>query len=76
MLYEIHLGKIIRWFKGRCTYEIRNKRNYYGFAWQSRFHDHIIRNEQSLNRIRRYIRDNPLRWEIDQNNPEDFDFTE
>lgn len=38
-----------------------------GFAWQSRFHDRIIRNENELNRIRKYITDNPTRWELDRN---------
>ena len=33
--------------------------------WQSRFHDHIIRNEQELHRIRRYILNNPSQWEKD-----------
>ena len=65
MLYKTHLGKIIRWYKGRCTYEIR-KRNYPDFAWHGRFYDHIIRNENDLNRIRKYIQDNPLRWQIDK----------
>ena len=38
--------------------------------WQLRFHDHIIRNETELNRIRRYIIDNPKNWAEDENNPE------
>ena len=38
------------------------------FAWQSRFHDHIIRNEQELNRIRFYIKINVEKWDIDRNN--------
>lgn len=39
------------------------------FAWQRSFYDHIIRNEKSLNHIREYIRNNPLKWETDKNNP-------
>ncbi|MDD4611147.1 MAG: hypothetical protein PHU73_04330 [Patescibacteria group bacterium] len=31
------------------------------FAWQRSFYDHIIRNENLLNRIREYIRNNPLK---------------
>jgi hypothetical protein len=38
-------------------------------VWQRNYFEHIIRNEQSLNRIRRYILDNPVRWEFDQDNP-------
>jgi REP element-mobilizing transposase RayT len=40
-----------------------------GFAWQSRFYDHIIRNEKSLNKIREYIQTNPKMWERDRNLP-------
>lgn len=68
MLYKNHLGKIIRWYKGRCTFEIRKRRQLH-FSWQSRFYDHIIRNENSLNRIREYIANNPLRWQIDREHP-------
>ena len=38
------------------------------FQWQSRFYDHIIRNQSSLNHIRQYIIDNPKNWEADRNN--------
>ena len=37
--------------------------------WQRNYHEHIIRNEKSLNRIREYILDNPLRWDMDRENP-------
>ncbi|HCL55426.1 MAG TPA: transposase [Spirochaetia bacterium] len=37
-------------------------------VWQSRFHDHIIRDENELNRIRKYIIDNPANWGNDDNN--------
>jgi len=30
---------------------------------------HIIRSEKSLNKIREYILNNPLRWEFDRENP-------
>ena len=38
-------------------------------AWQARFYDHIIRDESSLRSIRQYIRDTPLKWDMDENNP-------
>ena len=37
--------------------------------WQRNYHDHIIRSEPELNRIREYIRNNPLQWELDEENP-------
>ena len=33
-----------------------------GTVWQRSFHDHIIRSGESLDKIRRYIHENPLRW--------------
>ena len=33
--------------------------------WQARYHDHIIRNEDELNRICEYIDANPIMWEDD-----------
>ena len=36
--------------------------------WQRSFFEHVIRNEKSLNKIRAYIRDNPLNWELDKDN--------
>ena len=35
------------------------------FAWQRRYHDHIIRSDDELNRIRLYIANNPSRWNKD-----------
>lgn len=32
------------------------------FSWQSRFHDHIIRDDNALQRIRMYIQQNPRKW--------------
>ena len=38
------------------------------FAWQSRFHDHIIRNEEEYHRIANYISANPSKWNEDKFN--------
>lgn len=40
------------------------------FAWQRSFYDHIIHDETGLEKIREYIRNNPLQWELDKDNPE------
>jgi hypothetical protein len=39
------------------------------FAWQRNYYEHIIRNDESLYRIRHYIQDNPSRWDFDHENP-------
>ncbi len=57
------LSVIIRSYKSALTRWCNQKG--YEFEWQSRFHDHIIRNERSLNRIREYVLSNPLNWEED-----------
>lgn len=36
------------------------------FCWQSRFHDHIIRNHESYLRIKNYIETNPKNWHSDK----------
>ncbi len=35
------------------------------FAWQSRFYDNIIRNQQSYNNVSNYIVNNPVNWQSD-----------
>jgi REP element-mobilizing transposase RayT len=41
-----------------------------GRLWQRNFYEHIIRNEREMDAIRRYIIDNPLKWAIDRDNPQ------
>ncbi|MCP4653419.1 MAG: hypothetical protein GY858_08580 [Candidatus Omnitrophica bacterium] len=38
--------------------------------WQRDYHDHIIRNKTSLNKIREYITNNPINWQFDVENPD------
>lgn len=38
----------------------------FDFGWQSRFHDHIIRNAEEYQRISDYIVNNPARWNKDK----------
>jgi len=37
-------------------------------VWQRNYYEHIIRNEESLNLIGKYIIENPLRWADDPEN--------
>ena len=53
------LGAIINQFKSVCTKRIR-KLGWVDFAWQARFYDHILRNENELENIRAYIAANQL----------------
>ena len=36
-------------------------------VWQRNYYEHIVRNEAGLDKIRKYIADNPLNREADEN---------
>lgn len=57
-----------------CTKKIHGM-GFPDFAWQTRFHESIVRNEKHLNAIRKYIINNPLRFELNKNLHLDFDGT-
>lgn len=56
-----NLGAIIRGFKSTLK-RFANPNNI-PFEWQRNYHDRIIRNEQELQRIIKYIEANPEEWE-------------
>lgn len=58
-----NLASIIRGFKIGVTTNARKTQP--NFAWQPRFHDHIIRNDGEYRRISNYIINNPAKWEKD-----------
>ena len=65
------VGEILRAFKARCTHAINHIRKAPGVpVWQRNYYEHIIRNEPELHAIREYIRQNPLKWDIDEENPQ------
>jgi REP-associated tyrosine transposase len=41
-----------------------------GRLWQRNYYEHIIRDDESLHRIRQYILDNPANWASDRENPQ------
>ncbi len=40
-----------------------------GRLWQRNYYERVIRNEDELGRVREYIVNNPLKWELDSENP-------
>ncbi len=62
------LSRIIQQYKSSVTREINSLQNDFCFKWHKSFYDHIIRNEKTLNNIREYIVNNPLKWESDIEN--------
>ena len=63
-------GNNPKWRHARATHFARKNGIY--FDWQPRFHDHIVRDQDELNRIAEYIENNPARWLTDQLNDEVF----
>ncbi len=59
-----NLASIIRGFKIGVTKNARFINA--DFAWQPRYHDHIIRNNESHQRISNYIINNPKNWKEDK----------
>jgi REP element-mobilizing transposase RayT len=59
-----NLSHILKWYKGRVTFESRQI--HADFTWQARFHDHIIRNDAEYRRISDYIVNNPANWKDDK----------
>ena len=45
---------------------------YHDFAWQRSFYDHIIRGDEALEKIRVYIRNNPLNWDLEKGKPDNY----
>ncbi len=62
------LGSIVRSYKAAVSRECR-KQNIYDFSWQRNYYDHIIRDGKDLDRICEYIIENPIKWYLDENNP-------
>ena len=60
------LGAVIRGLKARVTKYAHE--NNIPFAWQSRFHDRIVRDTDELNRIAQYIENNVAKWAFDELN--------
>jgi putative transposase len=59
------LGHVIGSYKAIVTRTIRQQTGTQQVVWQKRYHDHIIRNADSLKRIRQYVLHNPALWQQD-----------
>jgi putative transposase len=70
------IGDIVGAFKSSTTVEyVRAAKAhrwpaFHRRLWQRNYYEHIIRDEPELSRIRRYIDENPARWDFDDENPQ------
>jgi REP element-mobilizing transposase RayT len=61
------LGTIVGTYKAAVTRQARQKHSAPpDTIWHGRYHDRIIRNERSLERLREYIVSNPARWRTEK----------
>ena len=64
------LGQIVAYFKYQTTKSINQIRSTPGVhVWQRNYYEHVIRNRTDLEEIREYIVNNPLKWDLDRENP-------
>ena len=68
-----NISNVIKWFKIGVTKHIREVYDDYIFWWQKSFFDKIIKNDEQLEKTKYYIKNNPLKWEQDINNPENIE---
>jgi REP element-mobilizing transposase RayT len=58
---------IVRSYKAAVTARINRLRRTPGTpVWQRNYYEHIVRNRRALEAIRRYIAENPARWQQDR----------
>ena len=66
----------MNWFKTMTANEYIRRVKEHGWTpfsgkfWQRNYYEHVIRNEDELNKIQEYIDNNPAQWALDRENPE------
>jgi len=64
------LGSFLSGFKSATSKRINDLQRTSGLSvWQRNYYEHVIRDEDSLHRIREYVVNNPARWDFDRENP-------
>jgi len=63
---KMELSKQIQQFKRAVTMKIKSRKYKTNFNWQRSFYERIIRHETELFNIRRYIHQNPLKWDLEK----------
>jgi REP element-mobilizing transposase RayT len=70
------LPEIVRALKSFSARLINQRRDTQGVpVWQRNYYERIVRNEHELNAIRQYVYENPMKWEMDMDNPSNIEMT-
>jgi len=64
---EFPLSEVWRRFKARTSYFAKKNKSINSSIWQRNYYEHTIRNEGALDRIKEYIKNNPLKENLDFN---------
>lgn len=68
---QASLGAVIGGFKSAVSRQVTAERlTLVRPIWQRNYHERIVRNDRELDSLRRYIADNPTRWENDSEHPQ------
>lgn len=72
---QMLIPKVVGYFKMNSAKYVNRLRGVIGISlWQRNYYEHIVRNESELSRIREYIQNNSLKWDLDRENPSSKNF--
>jgi len=63
------LGATVRSFKAAVTRKARRELGWNGDVWQRNYFERVLRHGKEIADAGRYIAENPMMWELDQENP-------
>ena len=75
---NISVPRVVQWFKTMAANEYQRRLKDTARSgmvcrlWQRNYYEHVIRNDDSLDKIREYIMNNPYHWFDDENYAESF----
>ncbi len=70
------LQRVVQWFKTMTTNAYIRGVNEHGWLpfpgrlWQRNYYERVIRDERELDTARKYIQENPIKWHLDRENPQ------
>ena len=64
------LGAIVRSFKAVVARRAHKELRWNGPVWQRNYYDRVLRDGQEFSDASRYIAENPMKWELDRENPQ------
>lgn len=70
---KMYVSKVIQQFKRTITMKVKKQSKVQNPIWQRYFYDRIIKNEIELYNIRKYIKENPIKWELEKSENIDYD---